>query len=72
MKLLSLTRLNGVITYGNQICLSSLVISFLVKGRSGERSVHDLNACSEKTLPKMVGMVFLASKVQGHSLGIQT
>ena len=31
-----------------------------------------LNASAEKTLPRMFVMVFLASKVQGDSLGIET
>ena len=37
-----------------------------------KKNANGINACAEKTLPSMVGIVFLASKVQRDSLGIQT
>ena len=39
--------------------------------RTSIRLENMRNACAEKTLPRMVGMVFHASKVQGDPLRIQ-
>ena len=52
--------------------LSNQQLIIAIGIRLGSKYANGINACAENTLPRMVGMDFFASKVQGDSLGIQT
>ena len=52
--------------------LSNQQLRIAIGLRFGSKICERHKCVCGKTLPRMVGMVFLASKMQGDSLGIQT